>query len=474
MQVTETSAEGLKREFTVVVPAADFESRMSSRLAEIGQSIRIPGFRPGKVPSSLLKKRYGDAVKGEVLEQTVQESWQQAMSENGVRPAVEPKIEIVKFEDGSDLEYKMAVEVLPEIEQIDFAKLELERMVAKASDQEVEDALKRMAEGQKDFAAAEGRKAETGDQVVIDFSGKIDGEEFAGGSMTDFEIEVGQSGFLPGFAEQLAGMGASESKQITINVADDHPNDMLRGKEVVFDVTAKEVRTASAVAIDDEFAKRAGLESLTSLKDAIRDQMEREYGQVSRTHLKRTLLDKLSDAYDFEVPAGIVDGEFEQIWKQVEEAREKDQLDEDDKDKTEDELKARYREIAERRVRLGLVLSEIGRANNISVSQDDLNRAMHMEASRFPGQEARIIEYFQKNPEAMRDIQAPIYEEKVVDFIVEMAKVADREVTPEELFRDPDAEGDAAEDKGKSKGKSSGGSKRKPRASAKSKSSDEA
>jgi trigger factor len=468
MQVTETSAEGLKREFTVVVPAADFESRMSSRLSEIGQSIRIPGFRPGKVPSSLLKKRYGDAVKGEVLEQTVQESWQQAMTDNGVRPAMEPKIEIVKFEDGSDLEYKLAVEVLPEIAPVDFGKLELERMVVKASDKDVDEALGRMAEGQKDFAAAEGRAAETGDQVVIDFAGKIDGEEFAGGAMQDFEIEVGPSGFLPGFAEQLAGMKAGDAKEIKVTVADDHPNDTLRGKEVVFDVTAKEVRTASAVAVDDEFAKRVGLESLDSLKDAIRDQMEREYTQAARNHLKRDLLDKLADQHDFEVPAGIVDGEFESIWKQVEEAREKDQLDEDDKDKSEDELKARYREIAERRVRLGLLLSEIGRANNIAVSQDDLNRAMHLEASRFPGQEQRIIEYFQKNPEAMQDFQAPIYEEKVVDFIVEMAKVTDREVTPEELFRDPDAEGETtAEDKPKSKSKAKSGGKGKSKAAAK-------
>lgn len=475
MQVTETSAEGLKREFTVVVPAADFESRMSDRLAEIGRSVRIPGFRPGKVPASLLRKRYGDAVKGEVLERTVQESWQQALDDNGVRPAMDPKIEIVKFEDGADLELKLAVEVLPEIEAVDFGSLALERLVAKPSDKEVDDALGRMAEGRKSFAAAEGRAAESGDQLVIDFTGRIDGEEFAGGSMTDFELELGQAGFLPGFAEQLEGAKAGESRQVQVAVPDDHPNDQLRGKEIAFEVAVKEVRAPGTTSIDDEFAKSAGLESLDALKAAIRDQMEREYAQASRANLKRRLLDKLADSHDFEVPAGIVDTEFEGIWKQVEEAREKDQLDEDDKGRSEDELKERYRGIAERRVRLGLLLAEIGRSNNITVTQDDLNRAMHQEASRFPGQEARILEYFQKNPEAIRDIQAPIYEEKVVDFIIEMAKVTDREVPVEELFRDPD-EGGAAEDagKGEAKAAASGTKKGKARAAAKSKSSDEA
>jgi trigger factor len=481
MHVTETSAEGLKREFTVVVPAADFESRMSDRLAEIGRSVRIPGFRPGKVPASLLRKRYGDAVKGEVLERTVQESWQQALDDKGVRPAADPKVEIVKFEDGADLELKLAVEVLPEIEAIDFGTLELERLVAKPSDKEVDDALARMAEGRKSFAVAEGRAAQSGDQVVIDFTGRIDGEEFAGGSMTDFELEIGQAGFLPGFAEQIEGAKAGETRPVRVAVPDDHPNDQLRGKEIAFDVTVKEVRAPGTTSIDDEFAKSAGLESLDALKAAIRDQMEREYAQASRMSLKRRLLDRLSDAYDFEVPAGIVDTEFEGIWKQVEEAREKDQLDEDDKGRSEDELKERYRGIAERRVRLGLLLAEIGRSNNITVTQDDLNRAMHQEASRFPGQEARIIEYFQKNPEAVRDIQAPIYEEKVVDFIIEMAKVTDREVPVEDLFRDPDEDGaPEAEAKGSGKGKakaaakSPGEAKGKARASAKSKSADEA
>ena len=448
MQVNETSAEGLKREFKVVVPSNDVESSMVARLTEIGNSVSVPGFRPGKVPISLLKKRYGDAVKGEVLERTIQDSWQQALTDKGLRPAAQPKVEIVTFEDGVDLEYTLAVELLPEIEPIDFSKIELDRRVVKVTDDEVAKTLERLAESRRVFEAVDGRAAEKGDQVVIDFTGKIDGEEFAGGAMNDFELEIGGAAFLPGFDDEIAGMKGGDNKTVKINVADDHPNDQLRGKEVEFDVSVKEVREPKAAAVDDELAKASGMENLDALKEAVVEQLGREYSQLSRAHLKKELLDKLSEEHSFELPQGIVDAEFDGIWKQVLDAKERDGLDPDDKEKSEEELKVNYREIAERRVRLGLLLAEVGRANNISVTQDDLNRAIHAEASRFPGQEARVLEYFQKDANAMQELQAPIFEDKVVDFVIEMAKINEQEVSVEELMRDPDgAEEDAAPDK---------------------------
>ncbi|MBT5458513.1 MAG: trigger factor [Rhodospirillaceae bacterium] len=461
MEVNGTSAEGLKREFSVVVPANDIESTMVDRLTEIGNSVTIPGFRPGKVPIALLKKRYGDAVKGEVLQQTIQDSWQKALTDKGLRPAAEPKVEIVTFEDGVDLEYKLAVELMPEIKPIDFSTIELERRVAKVSESELDKTLERLAESRRNFEASDGRAAEHGDQIVVDFVGKIDGEEFPGGTVADFELEIGSDAFLPGFEEPLTGTKGGEQKEVKIQVADDHPNDQLKGKEVVFDVSVKEVREPKPVAIDDELAKANGLDDLEALKNAVREEMDREYVQLSRAHLKKTLLDKLSDAHSFELPEGIVDAEFDGIWKQVLDAKERDALDEDDKDKSEDDLKANYRGIAERRVRLGLLLSEVGQTNNITVTQDDLNRAMHREASRFPGQEARVLEYFQKDQNAMQELQAPIFEEKVVDFVIEMASVTDQEVTVEELMRDPDEAGEEAASDKKAKGQEGGKSKPK-------------
>ncbi|MDC0033440.1 trigger factor [Alphaproteobacteria bacterium] len=445
MQVNETSAEGLKREFKVVVPSIDVESSMVERLTEIGNSVSVPGFRPGKVPIALLKKRYGDAVKGEVLEKTIQDSWQQALTEKGLRPAAQPKVEIVTFEDGVDLEYTLAVELLPDIDPIDFSQIELERRVVKVSGEEVTKSLERLAESRRVFDTVDGRIAEKGDQVVIDFTGKVDGEEFAGGTVNDFELEIGGAAFLPGFDDQIAGMQGNDNRTIKINVADDHPNDQLRGKEVEFEVTIKEVREPKSANVDDDLAKSSGMENLDALKDAVTEQLGREYSQLSRAHLKKELLDKLSEEHSFELPEGIVDAEFEGVWKQVLDAKERDALDPDDKGKSDEELKANFRNISERRVRLGLLLADVGRVNNITVTQDDLNRAIHAEASRFPGQEARVLEYFQKDENALQELQAPIFEDKVVDFVIEMANINEKEVSLEELMGDTDlAEEDTA------------------------------
>jgi trigger factor len=439
MQVTETLTEGLKREFKISVPAADIETKMVGRLTELGQSIRIPGFRPGKVPLGLLRKRYGDAVRGEILETTIQDATTDAMSDHGIRPAMQPKVDIVKFEEGEDLEYTVAVELLPEIEPMDFSKLDLERLVAEPGEEQIDDAIKRLSSQRRAFKPVEdGSAAKEGDQVRIDFEGKVDGEVFEGGTASDFILELGSGQFIPGFEEQLVGAAPGEERTVSITFPDSYPSETLKGKDAEFAVTVKEVLVPEEVAIDDEFAKSMGLDDLDALKSAIKEQLEREFGQVSRARLKRTLLDKLAESHSFELPPGMVEQEFEAIWTQVKDAMEQDRLDEDDKGKTEDELRERYHPIAERRVRLGLLLSEVGRANNITVSQEDLNRAMMDQARRFPGQESKIFEFYQKNPQAIQELQAPIFEEKVVDFILEMAKVADRTVGVDDLMAEMD------------------------------------
>ena len=447
MQINETSAEGLKREYKIVVPAGDIEDKLMGRLNEIGQTVRVPGFRPGKAPIALLKKRFGDALRGEILEQTIQDSTQQAMTEQGVRPAMQPQIEVVTFEDGADLEYTLAVECLPDIEPTDFSKLSLERLSPEIGDDQVNTSLEGIAQQRRDFSAADAdHAAESGDQVKIDFVGRIDGEEFDGGKADDFELELGSNRFIPGFEDQLLGAKAGSKVEVKVSFPDDYPAEELKGKDAAFEVDIKEVQTAQAVQIDDELAKSVGMENLDALKASIKESLEREYGQFTRARIKRDLLDKLADMHDFDVPPGMVDQEFEGIWAQVEQAKKDDKLDADDKGKTEDELRDRYRDIAIRRVRLGLLLAEVGRSSNISVTQDDLNRAMSEQARQFPGQEAQLFEFYQKNPQALQELQAPIFEDKVIDYVLELADVSERKVSVEELMNDPDLETDESDE----------------------------
>ena len=450
MQVTETSNEGLKREYTIVIPKEDIDERMSARLTEVGATVNVPGFRPGKVPLAILKKRFGDAVRGEILEQSIQESIQETMEEKDLRPAMEPKVDLITFEDGVDLEYTLTVEVIPEIEPIDFAEIELERLVADVPDDDVQTSIQRLADQQKVYAVEDGRTAEDGDQLLMNFIGRIDGEAFDGGTAEGMELVLGSGQFIPGFEEQLVGAKAGEKKSVNVSFPDDYGAENLAGKAAEFEVDVTEVRASASVEIDEEFAKSMGAEDLASLQSMVRDQIGSEYTQISRGRLKRELLDKLSDSVDFEVPPGMLEDEFQSIWKQLEEAKEQDRLDEGDKGKSDEELEERYREIAARRIRLGLLLSEIGRINNLTVSQDDLNRAMAEQAQRFPGQEAQVMQFYQENPQAMQELQAPIFEEKIIDYILELAKVTERNVSIEELLADPDAEG-AGDAKAKTK-----------------------
>lgn len=441
MQVTETEAEGLKRAYKIQISAKDIDEKMTGRLQELGKQVKLPGFRPGKVPLNVLKQRFGRSVIGEVLERAVSDSSAQAMSERGLRPATQPKIEITSFDEGKDLEYTMAVEILPDIEPMDFSKLSLEREVIKVEESAVESALEDLAKANKTTRQPDApRAAAAGDVLVIDFKGTVDGESLPGMSGEDHHLELGSNAFIAGFEDQLIGAKPGEAREVKVTFPDDYPNDRLAGKEAVFAVTVKDVLEAVPAAIDDALAARLGESDLSALKERIRERIGEEYKELTRMRLKRRLLDELAAGHDFPVPTGMIDSEFEQIWKQIEADREKGELDPEDADKSEEELKTEYRTIAERRVRLGLLLSEVGRRNGVEVTQDELNRALFREAQRYPGNERRVFEFYQKTPEAMANLRAPIFEDKVVDFIVDMAQITEREVTPDELRAEMEAE----------------------------------
>jgi len=446
MQVTQNSADGLKREYTVVIDAKDMDQRLNERLKLLSQQASLPGFRPGKVPVSLLRKLHGDAVRGEVLEATVNETSQKALDDDAVRPATQPKIEIKTFEEGKDLEYSMSVEIMPDIEPGDYSKLTLEREVCPAGEAEIAEFLDNIAKQQKSFAPAKSKtcKAKTGDAVLMDFIGRIDGEAFEGGAAEGHLLELGSGQFIPGFEEQLVGVKAGDKLDVTVAFPENYGAENLAGKEAVFEVTIKEVQQPEEVAIDDALATRLGLETLDALKERVREQIEQELKQVSRMKLKRKLLDALSEMHDFEVPPGMVDMEFNQIWDEFKRDLESREESLEDLDKPEDEVREEYRAIAERRVRLGLLLAEIGRVNNIAVGPEEVNRMIAAEARRYPGQEQQVFEFYQKNPQAQAQIRAPLFEDKTVDFILEMANVKDVEVSREDLMRDPDEEEAAA------------------------------
>jgi trigger factor len=440
MQITETNATGLKREYKVVVPADALQGQIETRLKELGERIRMPGFRPGKVPLQLLKQRYEKSVMGEVVERTVHEGSNQLLSERNLRPAGQPKVEIVSFEDGKDLEFSVAMEVIPEITPVDFKTISLERTVVDVPDTEVEESLQRLAKRQrKPESAADDYAAQSGDVAMIDFVGRVDDTEFEGGKADDFHLELGSGMFIPGFEDQLTGLKKGDKKTVNVTFPAEYGNKELAGKPAEFDVTVKQVSQLKDQPIDDEMAKALGADDLATLRKRVREQIERDYGLAGRARLKRVLLDQLADKHEFTLPEGLVDAEFEAIWKQIDADMKADRLDAEDKGKSEEQLKSEYREIAKRRVKLGLLLSEVGRSNNIQVPNDDLTRAIISEARRFPGQEKQVIEFYQKSPEALNQLRAPIYEDKVIDFILELAQLSERHLTPEQFRKEGEA-----------------------------------
>lgn len=451
MQVSETKSEGLSREFSVSLPASEIEEKISHRLKEIAQTAQLPGFRPGKVPVSMLRKRYGPSVMGEILEKAVGDSSQQALADKDVRPAMQPEIEITSFDEGKDLEYVIKVECLPEIKPVDFSKIELERLVPTADDKEVQTALENIAAGNKTSTPLKKkRKSKSGDVLVIDFVGSVDGEEFPGGKADDYELELGSSSFIPGFEDQLVGSNAGDDVDVNVNFPDEYGAAELAGKAALFKVAVKEIREAVPAEIDDELAKKLGLESLEKLKETIAEEQGRELKNMSRMRTKRHLLDALTESCDFEIPQKLADTEFESIWSQYEEQKKAGEA-EDEEDLSEEEQREEFKEIAARRVSLGLLLSEIGRLNNIQVSQDDVTRAIMEQAQQYQGQEQAVMEFYQKNPEAMQQITAPLYEEKVVDFIIELAQVTDKPVTVDQMMKVLEADNEEAEAKAKKK-----------------------
>ena len=440
MQITETSSEGLRREFRVVVPAKDIDTRVTGRLAEIAQTFRMPGFRPGKVPMPLLKQRFGQSVMGEVLEGAVNDSQAKAIEDNKLRPALQPKVEITKFAEGEDLEFSMKVELLPEFEPADLGQVKISRPVAQVGDDRIEESLKRLAEARKTSEpVTEPRPAANGDIVVIDFDGSVDGERRPGMKAEAAQLELGSKSFIDTFEEQLVGAKVGDHRSVEVTFPDPYPGDpVLAGRKAVFEVDVKELRQPKPAQIDDDLAKSAGFDDLAALKTAVRERLQKEYDGLSRLRAKRSILDALAGLHSFDVPAGMVDLEFDAIWKRLQDELQSGDADPEDKAKPEDDLKAEYRAIAERRVRLGLLLSELGRRNNIQVTREELGRAIIDEAKRFPGQERQVLEFFQKNAQAAEGLRAPVFEDKVIDFILSQIQVEDQTVGIDELMKDPD------------------------------------
>ncbi len=431
----------LAHSFTVVIPAQDFADKQNAKLEEIRKEAKIQDFRPGQAPLNIIKSKYENAVKGEVLDELIQSYTEKTLEENKVRPALRPKVEIKTFEDGKDIEYTIEVEALPEIKPVDFKTLKIEKLSAEASDKEVDSALEKLAGARKTTEIVDEKRAtKTGDVIVIDFVGSIDGVEFKGGNGKDYYLDLGSNTFIPGFEDQLTGHEIGEKVDVNVTFPENYHAKDLAGKKALFKVDIKELRKYKNPEMNDDFAKSFGSESMDALKEMIKAELNKEYANVARMHTKRALLDALAEAHSFEVPQGMVDMEFDAIWKQFEEAKKANQLDEDEKTKSEDELKKEYREIAERRVRLGLLLAEVANENKIVLSKEDLTAAVMAEARRYPGQEKIVFEYYQKNPQALDALKAPMFEEKVVDYILGVVETTENKMTPEELYAyNPDA-----------------------------------
>jgi trigger factor len=443
MEFTETSTAGLKREYRVIVPASDLEARVNERLDDLKNRVQLRGFRPGKVPVAHLKRLYGKSAMAEVIEATVNEANSKIIADKKLKLAIEPKVvlpteqsDVEKVIEGkSDLAYTVEMEIVPPITLVDFKSLKLTRLTSEVTDEEIDQAVKTIAEQNKPFVAKTDGAA-NGDRVTMSFEGSISGVPFEGGNGTDVPLLLGSGQFIPGFEEHLLGVKAGDSKSFDVKFPDDYRATALAGKDATFAVTVGAVETPGEVKIDDDFAKALGLESLAKLKDAVKERIAREHAVASRQKLKRALFDEVDERHKFEPPPTLVEQEFANVWAQVE----KDLKDQgrtfEDEGTTEEKARAEYRAIAERRVRLGLVIAEIGERNNIKVSDEQLRSTVMEQVRQFPGQERQIWEYYQKNPNALAALRAPLFEDKVVDFLVELAEVTDKPVLREELFKE--------------------------------------
>ncbi len=444
MQISETVSQDLHKQFTVTVPASELDSRVNKRLEEMKPKVNLKGFRPGKAPVSFLKKQFGKSIMGEIVEQAVNEGSQKVIADNKLKVALQPRVEPVgSVEDAvdgkSDLTFKVIVDLMPDFETTDPAKLAVERITADITDGDVNEAVERLAKNVRNYTTKDGA-AEKDDLATIDYEGSIDGVPFDGGKGSDFNLTLGSGTFIPGFEDQLIGAKAGESRDVKVTFPTEYHAPEMAGKDAVFAVTVKEVKTPEEAKIDDELAKKLGLDDLETLKARVKEQLESDYKGASRMHLKRRVLDALDKAHDFPLPPAMVEHEFTNIWAQVEEELKREGKTAADEGKTEDELKAEYRKIAERRVRLGLVLGKMGEQNGITVQNDEVQRAIMARARQFPGQEQQVFQFYASNAQAQAEIRAPLFEDKVVDFIAELATVTDRKVDKDVLFADPEDE----------------------------------
>lgn len=455
MQITETVSEGMRREYKVVIGRQDLDDRLTGRIEEMKPRVHLKGFRPGKAPTSFLRKSFGKSVMGEIVDQAFNESAKKAVEDNSLKPAFQPQVELAGdiepvLDGKADLEFTVKIDLMPEFEISDVSKFKIERLVAEVTDKEVDDALHRLAEQSRGYSPrAAGEAAEKDDAVTIDFVGRVDGEEFAGGKGEGFNLLLGSGQFVPGFEDQLIGAKADEQRDVKITFPADYPEAKLAGKDAVFAVTVTEVRKPDAIVIDDELAKKLGLDSISTLRDKVRDQLKLDFSRASRTHLKRRILDALDSTHSFPLPPTMVEQEFQAIWHAVEAELKREGKTAEDEGKDEDALKQEYREIAERRVRLGLVLARIGEQNGIQISPEEVDRAAILRARQFamqsrmqnPGDQLTEQQAYQMltgNPQAMAEVRAPLFEDKVVDFIAELADVSERKVDRDTLFMDPD------------------------------------
>ena len=442
MQIKELKTEGLSRTYAVTVPKEDLAEKLEAKIKEMQPQVSLKGFRPGKVPVSHIKKMFGPSIMKDVVEDMVNETSQKAINDNSIRPAGQPKIDLRAngeevTKGTADLEYQMTVEIIPEFEPVDPETLKFTRLVCAVEDKDVDERLGNLSEGQKTYKKkAKTAKAKKDDAVLINFTGRVDGEAFDGGAMEDHQLVLGSGTFIPGFEDQLIGTKAGDKLDVTVTFPENYQAADLAGKEAVFETEVLEVQGAKDAELDDDFAKKFGMDDLEALKAAVKEQAESEFEAQSKMKLKRAILDELDAKHDFELPAGMVAAEFENIWKQVESEKAAGQLDEEDAAKSDDDLKADYQKIAARRVRLGLVLADMGQKAEITISNEELQGAMIAEARRYPGQEQQVIEFYQKNPQQLANLRAPIYEEKVVDLIIEKAKMTDKKVDKDTSFEE--------------------------------------
>lgn len=444
MQLTERRSEGLLRVYDIVVPAAELQQKLKAKIDEVRPRVRINGFRPGKVPESHIRKVYGPSMMQDIINETVQQTTKASLEKANARPASEPSLDLksdmTKVAAGeADLAFEVSLEVMPAIEPADLKTISITRPVAEVAEAQVDDALAELLKGSRSFEDKDG-KAKEGDAVVLDFVGKVDGEAFAGGAATDATVVIGDKQFIPGFEEELVGVKAGDEKVLNVTFPEDYPAEQLKGKAAQFETKIKTVRAPKETVADDAWAAQLGFDSLPALRNALRQRLEADHGAQSRMKAKRALFDQLDSLHSFDLPPRMLEAEFGQIWRQVDADRIAGRLDAADQGKSEDELKTEYRAIAERRVRLGLLLAEIGNRHKVQVSDQEVSQEIVKIARNYPGRERQIFEMYQKNPNLVAQARAPLYEDKVVDYVLELVQITNTNVSREDLFADDDSE----------------------------------